>query len=225
MEKEWFEFKSINSMYKDVIVESLPSITRAPKRYNTTNIDGKDGTITDILGYGSYEKVIKIGLTESNNFYLDELANWLDGKGKLIMSNEPNKFYNAEILDQLDFEKALRFRKADIHFLVQPFKYLASEKITNGLTVLNQGYIDCKPKMTIYGNGLVTLYINGLSVCTLNITDYITLDSEELEATRGNELVNRNMTGEFPVFKPNVNTISFTGNVTKVETLVRSRWI
>jgi phage-related protein len=64
-----------------------------------------------------------------------------------------------------------------------------------------------------------------VSVCILNIADYITLDSEELDATKGNLLANRNMTGEFPTLRPGINTISFTGNVTKIETFVRSRWI
>lgn len=220
---EWFNFKDINSRNKDIIIESLPSITRAPKRYISREIDGIDGSKNEFLGYGAYEKIVKIGLKNSHN--LDDLSNWLDGKGRLILSNEPSKYYNAEVLEQIDFEKALRFRKAEIKFLVQPFKHLSSEAITQNLTVLNQGYIDSKPKMTIYGNGIVNLYINGVSVCTLNITDYIALDSEELDATRNGILANRNMTGEFPKFKPGINVISFTGNVIKIETLVRSRWI
>ena len=80
--------------------------------------------------------------------------------------------------------------------------------------------------MTIYGSGPVTLFINGLEVCRiLNVDEFITLDSDEFEAYKGNVLQNRNMIGEFPKLKPGENTITFTGNVTKVNTLVRSRWV
>jgi phage-related protein len=81
--------------------------------------------------------------------------------------------------------------------------------------------------MTIYGTGTVGVKVNGVLACTLTITDNITLDCEEQEAYKGTIATsqNRQMVGDFPVFVPGVNVLTFTGTVTEVKTIVRSRWL
>ena len=54
------------------------------------------------------------------------------------------------------------------------------------------------------------------------ITDSITLDTQLIEAYKGDLSMNSCMSGEFPVFTPGANAISWSGNVTKVE--VQPNW-
>ena len=91
--------------------------------------------------------------------------------------------------------------------------------------IYNQGNDRSEPIIKITGNGQIDLSINGEKKCSLNISGSITLDSQEEVAYNGSQIQNRRMTGDFPILRPGLNTITYTGNVTKVETLVRSRWL
>lgn len=217
----YFVFNGIHSDDMKIIVEKLPPIVKPPKRYNKIEIDGSNRTIIEELGYQAYEKLILFGLREDN---LDMVYDWLQGSGRLTTSDEPDKYYDAAILDQIDYERALRFRKAKATFLVQPYKHALFEEPTESLTVVNKGNVYSLPKMTIYANSSVGVYVNGVKACSLVISDYLTIDSETQECYRGTELKNRMMIGDFPRLRPGINTISFTGTVTNCITEVRSRW-
>ena len=55
-----------------------------------------------------------------------------------------------------------------------------------------------------------------------NITNGIVIDSVLKEAYLGNTLMNDHMNGEFPVLKPGVNAISWTGNVGNI--VIKPNW-
>lgn len=229
----FFIYKGIDS--RDVpglIVQSLPPVTKPPKRYERIEIEGKDGDIIIEKGYSSYDRDIKIGLLPKAD--IDYIISWLNGKGELILSNEQDKFYNAEILDQIDYTKLLKFKEAKVKFHVQPYKYLYGETsitgTTSGMNVVNQGLESSKPLIKLYGSGTVILSLNGYTKFTYTFPDgdsYVMLDSEVEEAYKDNlnNLKNRNMNGDFPVLLPGLNIFTWTGNITKIEILPRSRWI
>ena len=114
-----------SNLINGLIICELPPITKPKMRTTITKIDGKDGDIVEELGYESYVKNIKIGLTK--NYDIDEIIKYFTGSGKLVMSNEPNKIYNCQIIDRVDYEKLLRFKKATVKFYTQPYKYLKDE--------------------------------------------------------------------------------------------------
>jgi len=223
----YFIFKGIHS--DDLVrVESLPPPIKAPKRYNIKEIDGSSITHIDILGYKAYSKTIKLWFKDlESSGELSRVMDWLDGSGQLILSNEPDIYYDAFILNQINYEKAIRFRTASVEFLVQPYKHALGEEETTSRIVINQGNTNCLPLMTIIGNGLVDIFINGVKACSITINGYVTIDSEDEEAYRGSSSYqqNRFMVGDFPELLPGENVISFAGSVTEVKTLVRSRWI
>jgi phage-related protein len=205
-----------------IYVEHLPPIIKPPERYDIIRVDGNSVIGINDKGYDIYEKTVPIGLKEAD---IEQVMNWLRGKGKLIFSNELDKYYDVYIPAQIDYEKTLRFRKANITFLTQPYKHATGEEETTSRYLINQGNTVCLPLMTIYGSGTVEVRVNGIKVCTVTISEYITLDGEEQEAYKGAVLQNRVMVGDFPKLQPGENEISFTGNVTQVKTLVRSRWL
>lgn len=221
----YFIFKDISSEnFKNLIVENLPPIVKPPKRYELQEIEGSSKIGVNILGYKAYEKKIPLGFT---NHDIYDVMDWLDGEGNLILSNEPDKYYKAHMLNQIDYEQVLRFKKAEAIFFVQPYKYANGEEETESRVLINQGNTKCLPLMTIYGSGTVEIFVNGTKQCEITIDDYVTLDGEEEEAYKDNlnNRRNRVMIGKFPVLKPGENTLSFAGNVTNVKTLVRSRWL
>ena len=221
----YFIFKDISSEnFNNLIVENLPPISSPPQRYEIQEIDGSSKVIINELGYKAYEKPIKLGFKNHDTYNVE---NWLKGKGKLILSNELDKYYDAFVLEQIDYEQVLRFKKSTVTFLVQPYKHATGEEETTSRVLINQGNTECLPLMTIYGSGSVEVLVNGTKQCEIAIDDYVKLDGEEEEAYKDNldNRRNRVMIGKFPVFQPGENTLSFTGNVTNVKTLVRSRWL
>ncbi len=104
-----------------LIISELPPITRPSIKTQVTEIEGKDGDIIDYVGYSAYDKCVKIGLY--GDYKIDEISKFFSGSGKVTFSNEPEKYYIAEIIDQIDFERFVKFRIANIKFHTQPFKY------------------------------------------------------------------------------------------------------
>ena len=120
-------WKDISSTsIKGLLISELPPITKPKMRVQETEIDGVDGSIIEELGFESYDKKITIGLTK--DFDIDEVIFYFSGEGNLVLSNEPNKYYKAKIIEQIDYERLLRFRTATVTFRVQPFKYEYQEE-------------------------------------------------------------------------------------------------
>ena len=218
-----------SSTIEGLMICELPPITKPKMRVQETTIDGVDGSIIEELGYESYDKSLKIGLTY--NFDVDKIIKYFTGEGQVVFSNESDKYHNAKIIDQIDYQRLLRFKEATVKFRVQPFKYKLNESsttLTQSGKVVNVGLEYSKPIMKIIGSGAVEVLVNGLATFTYtfpeNETEVI-IDSEKEDAYLGTALKNRNMTGEFPRLLDGENTISWSGNVTSIVVEPKSRWL
>lgn len=227
-------FKGIDSRdVKGLIISELPPITKPKLRVRVDTIDGKDGSDITSLGFEAYTKTITIGLTK--NYDVDNIIAWLHGEDIIQFSNEPDKYYRVKVVDQIDFEKLLRFKTATVNFYTQPFKYSATERLktvnVTGLTtteVRNAGNYFSKPAITFTGTGTINISVNGLQKCVLNLgatSESITLDADKQEAYSGGVLKNRQMDGDFITLEVGKNIITWTGNLTKIELLNYSRWL
>ena len=219
---------------KGLLIQSLPPITKPKMRTDSIEIDGRDGDIVTELGYSAYDKAIKIGLFDK--FRIDDIIAYFTSKGSIIFSNEPDKYYNFSMLDQIDFNKLIRFKTADVNFHIQPYKYSVTqgEKVitpdSNSFTINNSGNTVALPTVNIVGSGVINIYLNGLQILTVNMPvnqTNITIDAEAMEAYNNNGLQNRAVSGNYDNFKliTGINTISWTGNVTRVSISKYSRWI
>ena len=104
-----------------LLIQSLPPITKPKIRTERIEIDGRDGDIITELGYEAYDRQVTIGLY--GNYDVDEVIRYFNSEGVATFSNEPYKYYNYKILDQIDLERLIRFKTATVTFHVQPFKY------------------------------------------------------------------------------------------------------
>ena len=218
-----------------LLIQNLPPISKPKQRVEVEEIDGRDGDIVTYLGYGAYTKEFKIGLYGS--YDVDEIISYFNSQGTVTFSNEEDKYYNYQIVEQIDFDKLLRFKEATVKMHVQPFKYSAedNQKIftigtgTTSITIRNSGNIYSRPVLTITGTGTIEINLNGNQLFSINMGDYtsMTIDANNMNAYNGNTLLNRQVTGNYDNFKLNVgkNIISWTGTVTQVEIDNYSRWI
>lgn len=108
-----------------LLIQSLAPISKPLIRTQIEEIDGRDGDIVTPLGYSAYDKTVSIGLY--GDYDIDELIAYFNSSGTVIFSNEPEKYYNYQILQAIDFERLIRYRTATVVFHVQPFKYSTSE--------------------------------------------------------------------------------------------------
>lgn len=111
-----------------LLVQSLPAISKPLIRTEIEEIDGVDGDRVTKLGYSAYDKTAVIGLHGKYN--VDDVISFFDSEGEVIFSNEPDKRYRFQIVEQIDFERLGRFKTAEVVFHVQPFKYDAVKHAT-----------------------------------------------------------------------------------------------
>ena len=223
----------LSSDITGLLIQELPPITRPDMRYDTTEIDGLPGAIIDEQGYDAYKKKLKIGTYGAAD--IDQIAKYFTGTGKLTTSDEPTRYYNASCLTGIDFEKLIRFREADVVFIVQPYKYLLNEAdvaldITDEeeLEVTNQGLEESLPAIRLEGSGTIALTINGLEAFSYTFPDadtYVIIDSTQQDAYITGALKNGNMTGEFPFLDSGDNIIGWTGDLTRIVVTPNSRWL
>lgn len=220
-----------------LLIQSLAPISKPLLRNQIEEIDGRDGDIVMPLGYAAYDKDVSIGLY--GKFDVDDVIEYFNSEGKVVFSNEPDKYYKYQVLNQIDFERLVRFRTATVTFHVQPFKYANDEKAktytsfdNNSVTIRNNGNIYSRPTITIFGTGTINLSLNGNQIFVINLGDQesqITIDAQNLEAYDAdtNVLMNRSVDGDYDNLrlKVGINTISWSGSVTKIVINKYSRWI
>lgn len=219
---------------KGLLISELPPVVKPQQRTEIEEIDGRDGDIVTKLGYSAYDRTMLIGL--HGDFDIDDVIRFFDSEGDAVFSNEPDKLYKYQILDDIEFERLIRFRKAKVSFHVQPFKYSAVERIKtinaeseDSFRVLNSGNTVARPRITITGSGTINLSLNNHQMFVINLGNegYITIDTEEMNAYKGSVLKNRLVTGNYDNFALTLgmNVISWTGDVDAVSIEKYSRWI
>lgn len=222
-----------------LLIQSLPPISKPKIRANIEEIDGRDGDIITKLGYSAYNKEITIGLY--GDYDVDQVISYFTNNqsGKVTFSNEPDKYYNYEIVEQIDFERLMRFKTAKVQMHIQPFKYSNIETTKNftitsqtSINITNTGNYISKPVIKITGTGTINLSLNNEQLFVINLGDtstQIALDINNMNAYNPTTqaFMNRSVTGNYDNFILNVgkNTISWSGTITQIAISNYSRWI
>lgn len=225
-----------SSEINGLLIQELPPVSKPKMRTRVEEIDGRAGDIITELGFKAYDKTIKIGLY--GEFDLDDVISYFNSSGTVVFSNEPDKYYNYQILDQIDYERLIRFKTAKVKMHVQPFKYSSVEGIktftsftNNQITIKNNGNYFSKPIITITGSGTINLSLNSEQVLVIDMSNAssIVLDTANMEAYNPSDqsLLNRDVTGDYNNLYLNVgsNTISWTGTITEIDIKNYSRWL
>ena len=226
--------KTVNGL----LIQSLPPISKPKIRTSKEEIDGRDGDIVTPLGFAAYDKTVSIGL--KGDYNVDDVISYFNSSGKVIFSNEIDRYYNFNIYDAIDLDKLIRYRVADVKMHVQPFKYDANEvektysytDVTEAtISARNLGNVYSKPTLTITGTGSISVYLNDTQIFSISLDDTeqtIIIDVEQMNAydTEGNYL-NRLVIGDYDNFILNtgLNNITISGSITSVSINKVSRWI
>lgn len=222
---------------KGLLIQSLPPISKPKMRTSIEDIDGRDGDVVTTLGFSAYDKAITVGLKGEYN--IDDVIGFFNSSGKVIFSNEIDKYYNFAVYDNIDFNRLVRYRTANINLHVQPFKYSSEEppidkENSTGQTIVdipvrNTGNIYSRPRLEITGRNTITVYLNGAQIFSIELStagETIIIDDFNAVDNEGNFL-NRQVTGDYEFFKlpTGLNDLTITGSFTRATLERYSRWI
>ena len=215
----------------------LPSINEVIEEIE---IEGRNGTLTERKGYYNNRNItIQCSLKrkiledfEDFSSRLEEVMNWLRVFNKdLILYLNPNRTYKVKniSLGEIETDNAI-FYNFEAVFTCEPFSYILNEEMveitTNNFNYYYKGTVPGEMKLKIYGTGNIQLTINDEVVQINNVTDNVTLDSKLLLCLNSDGTnKSKDMIGNFPLLEKGINTISWTGNITKIELLPRTAFI
>lgn len=227
-------FVIINGVSSETIsglqILELPPITKPKMRRTIDTIDGRAGDIVTKLGYEAYDKTIRVLLHD--NYYIGEVTDFFNQSGEIIFSNDPGMVYRFETLDAIDYERAVKFKTAEITFHVQPYKHSTADQprtfTSSPASITNRGNVTAAPTYSITGSGTVEILIDGLGAVSVNMADgQIVIDSEAMEASLEGVLKNRRVTGSYSnlYLTPGSHTITWSGTVSSLVISNYTRWI
>ena len=227
---DYFIWNSVDCRTKGIHVSELPPITIPLERCKQTNVPGRPGSLTQLEGDDVYDDMILTATCFiADPAQIPAIAAWLKGKGTVTFANRTGGHYNARIANQIPFEKVLRGNphcSFAVNFRCYPFWYQENVSdvtiTTSGDTITNPGSVYSEPLITVYGSGNITLMIGTTIVELTNVSGSIVLDCALKEAYKGTVLMNDHMSGDFPVLKPGLNAISWSGNVTRI--VIKPNW-
>lgn len=212
-----FIWNGISSDSMDVKVIYLPPISLSQENINEIEIEGRDGNLTEMLGYKTTTKQVEVDYLGEDTY---SILNWLKGSGEVIFGNDEKFYYKARINNIVPLEQILRnMHNFPIEFRCQPFRYFISGKrkiiiTSSGIILNNFGNKEALPYIKIYGSGNINVNINGRGFTISNLDNSIGIISEIQECEDGKGDL---MDGKFPYFDIGKNTLTYSGNVTKIE--------
>lgn len=229
--KSYIFYNNKNSNDLDLIIEKTPEIPSSNIIYKTIEIDGGE-TLTKIIGFSDITFKVDFAYFADREEYLMKKAridSWLLSEANKYLTYSLDEFVIYKV-KQVSIDNTTTTSRILRHFSVtftcQGLKYMASGleplEVNNGATINNFGSYESKPLLKIYGSGNISVSIGGKSFTINNVSSYVSVDSEIKECYKDSTNKGRDMTGDWPVLPVGLNTISWTGNITKVE--ITPRW-
>ena len=166
----------------------------------------------------------------------------------LILYSDPTKVYKVMTIEFPNFESRY-FMGESISYQVKltalPYKHLVLSPLTTlatPSTLVNPSLYPSEPRIAIVGSGNITLTIGGRDFIMKGVDGYIIVDSNleiaykdlalgvnydlENNPSKPEDVINQNskvFTRVYPTFSPGVNSVTWVGNVTRVDILPKWR--
>lgn len=235
-----FTFNNKNS-FSDfgILVEKRPELPSPKRRVSYVDIPGRhSGLRYDEKTFEDITIAVECSFKGDPYKRIDDIKKWLIGSGEqdLIFSYQPDKRYVAQVVNSIDFSIALKIvSKFIIIFNCRPFKYAVENtpvviQTGDGFSLVNEGSLESRPVIKVFSTGEGSFKINDFEVFLSEISSpNVVIDSELEEAytIESGLPVNANnyISGEYPVLETGINTITFTGSITKLEITPNWRWL
>ena len=228
MEKKLI-FNNICSEELEIIVVEGPPEVLAQEEYEEINVEGRNGTLIENKGtFPDVEKsfiLTTIDLDQDIDLMVEKIKTWLFNiRDHKLLYAIPNRY---NIVKKIVIEEDIKttfeeFGDFKVKFICEPFYYNLLEKniiVTEKQTIIyNKGDFESSPRVIIYGTGDLQITINDTTVQINDVDERVLLDSKLflcLDKDNNNKSID--MIGNFPLLDKGKNTITWIGNITKLD--------
>ena len=222
-------FKDIVSSDIGIMINRVVVPPSSVEDYQMISIPGRlEPLRSDLKTRQPIMITVEATIVEDN--MLRQIYSTYQGAGRLIISTESDKYYNASAQVITPDNIARYMNKITLGFECQPFAYAVSndpvelEISGSAASIEIGGGYYCQPIYRITGSGDITLRVNGASPLTLyNVDGYVTVDTTTMMCHKNGLHVKSS--GKLPFMSPGTNMLSWSSNVTKMEVIKNERWL
>ena len=156
------------------ILESVPIPPKAERTLQTVEIPGRLYPLNKVKDeFKNVQLSFVLGITDHAK--VNKINKWLNGSGKLILSSDTSKYYNAFVHSAISPERlSVRFGKIPIIFTVEPFRYDVDNPVISHIftdikdsqpektiKVTAGGSYSCEPLYFFRWAGRIEMTVNG----------------------------------------------------------------
>lgn len=237
--KNYIIYNGIHS-FEDmrVLVDAL-SIPTINEDIEHIEVVGRNGSLT--VRNNSYsDRIIPFSILIIRDMHetieefierVDSVNEWLEieKEKELVTYLRTNRKYLVKSIEKKDVNiDNSRMIKIEGQFICDPFLYELNEQVitlTQSATINYQSKINGECNIKIYGTGNIQLTINDETVQINDVDEFVELDSKLfLCINKDKTSKSRDMIGHFPILTKGNNNINWTGDVSKVEILLRTAY-
>ncbi len=208
-----------------------PAIPTPEQDVETVNIRGRNGSLTKKYAFNDIEYKLTFDFLEDNfKQAFRQAKQVIFDSTKLSFDDDPGIYYKIKnvVIDDAEND-VIEYGQFTVTFTLDPFGYEETDMITvtQQTTLNNPGY-ESEPYIKVYANGTGKIYLADQSIIIKDINGFIEIDSEMMNAysTENGVITNLNdhMVGDFLLIPNGQSTVSFDGDITKLEIDPRWRW-
>ena len=136
-----WKFKGISSEDMDIVASELDFTAKAPQRINQVNVDGKNESQYNPLGYEEVDIDVFLQLLDPTRE--SEVYAWLNGEGMLEYAGKISKAY---FYGSFQLTRDASIKTGKVKFMRSPFWHSAIDEFTTITTsVINAGTTPAQP--------------------------------------------------------------------------------
>lgn len=218
-------FNTERSLYLNLYLENYPSIPIANEEYEEQPVEGRSGNL--IINKGTYpDKKIPFTFTILSpqiDIDFERVYEWLtEIEDNRLIFGRNDRCYKVKKVIFGNIQKEFRtIGEFDVIFLCETFTQdldkTVHEITSSGFKINYTGNAPGDTLIKVYGTGNIQLTINGETMQINNVNNYVEIDSDLLQVRNQDGTSKDNDTlGDFILLEKGINTISYTGAVTKI---------
>lgn len=221
-----FKFKGVSNESMRVIPIEENFNIRANRRYNEIQIEGRDGSIFEEIGYDNVVGSLELQILNMKR--KDEILEWLSGSGDLEYEGRIAKM---TIYESVAIQRSGAIYTANINYIRSPFWDTANDHYIKAVDVIsNYGNIYSQPVICLKGENKSRIDLTLGNVrfqYTFDEDNIVEIDCETKEEYFNGKSKSKNIEigFQYPKLLPGINRIVIHSGNVEIKVKRKDRWL